>query len=268
MNILFVSHAASRGGAAGVLLELLRFVRLETAHQSTILMARRGALEGEFARYARAFPRAEPFQNATRLAGAARRLGESDFPRRALALRVLGRAALLNARRARGVSRALPRFDLVYANSAASGEAVRALEPVLRGGAKLAVHVHELGWALSQNQPGWEFLRARGDLFFAASGAVRRELIENQGVAPEKIEVVYEWLDFAALETDKDAARLALRRQIGAPEGGGVGRRLRHFGASQGRRLVGAKRLSCSVRRAERAQIARAAPFRVAGRRG
>ncbi len=218
MNILFVSHAATRGGAPRVLLELLHFLKRETTHKSTILSARRGPLESEFARFATPLSSPQPFQRATQLSGAKRRFCELDVPRKQTLERMLNAAIRLNARRARSIARGLERFDWVYANSAASGEAVRCLEPVLRRGARLLVHVHELSFALSQNQPGFDFLKQHGDKFIAASNAVRDELINNHNIAPEKIEVVYEWLDFDSLQTDKDAARRELRQQIGAPD--------------------------------------------------
>lgn len=217
MRILFVSHAANRSGAPLVLLELLRFLKRETNFHSTILCARTGPLEVEFAQFAAPFSRPEPFQRATQLAGAARRLDELDGPRGAQLKRVLGSVQRLNERRARRVARSLAPFDVVYANSAASGAAVRALEPVLRRGAKLVVHLHELKWALEQNQPGWNFLRSRGDFFIAASNAVRDELLA-QNIAPQRVETVYEWTDFSRLQTDRDSARRELRARIGAPE--------------------------------------------------
>jgi glycosyltransferase involved in cell wall biosynthesis len=217
MKILFVSHAANRSGAPLVLLELLRFLARETAFESTILSARGGPLEPEFARFAAPIARPSPFQQATRLAGASRRLDELALPRKAQLKRVLLCLQRLNERRARRVARGLPRFDLIYANSAASGEAVRALDPVLRRGAKLLVHVHELRWALEQNQPGWAFLRKRGHFFIAASNAVRDELL-RQNIAPERVETVYEWTNFSQLQTDSQSARHELREQIGVPE--------------------------------------------------
>lgn len=217
MNILFVSHAATRGGAAGVLLELLRTIQQETAHQSTLLTLRPGPLETEFASLVTPFPQSAPLRRATLLAGASRRLTDFSLPRKPFFEETVKRASQLNARVARRVARASGRFDWVYANSAASGDAVRALEPILSRGSKLLVHVHELAFALSKCEPGWTFLKRHGDFFIAASGAVRDELI-NQGISPQRIEVVYEWLDFSRLETDKDASRMALMRQIGVPE--------------------------------------------------
>lgn len=218
MNILFVAHAGTRGGAAGVLLELLRFIGRETEHNSTILTVRGGPLEAEFARGAAPFAGAEPFRTATMLAGAKRRLGQIDVPGRAVFERLLGGALRVNARRMRGVGRRGPRFDAVYANSVASGEAVCGLEPILRRGAKLIVHVHELAFALAQNEPGWSYLKKRGDLFIAASEAVQSELVDKQGIAADRVVVVHEWVDFEELCADKEAARRALREQIGAPE--------------------------------------------------
>ncbi len=218
MNILFVAHAASRGGATGVLLELMRFLKRETAHKSTILTVRGGPLEAEFARVAAPFPGAKPFRVAAQLAGAKRRLKEMEVPRRAVIERLLDGAIRLNSRRMRRVARHLAQFDVVYANSVASGEAIRGLEPLLRRGAKLVVHVHELEFALAQNEPGWSFLKERGDLFIAASGAVWVELVEKQRIRPDRVVTVHEWVDFEALLTDKEEARRALRERIGASE--------------------------------------------------
>ena len=218
MRILFVSHAANRSGAPLVLLDLLRFIRRETQIEASILSARRGPLESEFALYAVPFPHARPFQTATLLGAAKRRVGEGELPRREQIERVINSAIRIQRRFAQGAARSAPRFDLVYANSAASGEAVRALEPVLRRGAKLVVHVHELAGALGQSRVGWAFLRERGASFIAASDAVRDELIRGQGIAPESVKTIYEWTDFARLATDREAARRDLHARIGAPE--------------------------------------------------
>jgi len=218
MRILFVSHAANRSGAPLVLLDLLRFLRRNTQIEASIMSARRGPLEREFALYATPFLHARPFQIATLLGAAKRRVGEGELPRRAQLERAINSVIRVQGRLARSAARSAPRFDVVYANSAASGEAVRALEPILRRDTKLVVHVHELAGALEQSRVGWEFLRARGAFFIAASNAVRDELIEGQGIAPKFVETVYEWTDFARLETDREAARRDLRVRIGAPE--------------------------------------------------
>jgi len=218
MRILFVSHAANRSGAPLVLLDLLRFLRRNTQIEASIISARRGPLEREFALYAAPLAPSRPFQTATMLGAAKRRVGEGELPRREQIERAIASAIRLQGRLARSAARSAPRFDLVYANSAASGEAVRALEPVLRRGAKLLVHVHELAGALEQSRVGWAFLRARGAFFIAASNAVRDELTQGQGIAPEFVETIYEWTDFARLKTDREAARQELRARIGAPE--------------------------------------------------
>ncbi len=218
MKILFVSHAASRSGAPLVLLELLRFLKRDPAHSLQFLSARPGPLELEFARVATPLSRPAPFRRATLLAGAERRLNELDWPRKNQLAAILRGLKRFNFRSARRAVRAFEDVDLIYANSAASGEAVRALSPLLGRGAKLVVHVHELQWALSQNQPGWDFLRARGDFFIAASSAVRDELIAGQGITPQRVETVYEWTDFSRLETDGESARRELRARVGAPE--------------------------------------------------
>ena len=218
MKILFVSHAANRTGAPLVLLELLRFLQRDSTHTLQILSARPGPLDEEFALWATPLSRSAAFRRANLLAGAARRTNELNWPRKNQLVALVRFMERLNLRDARRAARTFQDVDLIYANSAASGDAVRALSPLLKRGAKLVVHVHELAWVIEQNQSRWNFLRARGDFFIAASNAVRDELIQRQGIAPERVETVYEWTNLSRLETDRESARRELRACIGAPE--------------------------------------------------
>lgn len=213
MKILFVSHAANRSGAPLVLLELLRYMRRETAHQSTILSLRSGPLETDFAGVADPFAPARPFVTVSKLGAARRRVGEIEgVP--ALTTRVLETANRLIERRARSIARRRNgEFDLIYVNSAASGDAVRALEPLARD-VPIVVHVHELEHALKMTGEAWNWLKRRGDFFIAASDAVRDSLVDEDLIAPHKVETIREWVAFARLETDKIAARNALRARL------------------------------------------------------
>jgi glycosyltransferase involved in cell wall biosynthesis len=212
MKILFVSHASNRSGAPLVLLELLRFIRRETAHESTILSLRSGPLEADFARVAVPFVPARPFVAVSKLGAARRRVREMEVP--AVAARLLQISERLIERRARSIARRRSgQFDLIYVNSAASGDAVRALQPLARD-VPIVVHVHELQSALEMSGDAWKWLKRHGDFFIAASDATRNYLVDEERIAPDKVETVYEWVDLAPLETDKAAARSELRARL------------------------------------------------------
>lgn len=54
----------------------------------------------------------------------------------------------------------------------------------------------------------------RGDRVIGVGETVRRALIENEGIAPPRVSVIYNGIDLAAFET-KNADRAAARREIG-----------------------------------------------------
>lgn len=216
LNILFVSHAANRSGAPLVLLELLRYLKRETAHHATILCLRDGPLRDEFARVATVLEPSAPFVRASQIAAARRRLNEELGP----VARLDGAAwALerLNGRQSRARARELAAaFDLIYLNSLASGDVLPALEPILAR-APLVTHVHELEWAIESLGSVWNGVKKRSSAFVATSEAVKTHLVEARGVAREKVETVHAFLDFGALQTDQSAARIELRARLRLP---------------------------------------------------
>jgi glycosyltransferase involved in cell wall biosynthesis len=218
VNILFVSHAANRSGAPLVLLELLRYLRRETSHRATVLCLRDGPLLEEFGRVAELFGPSSPLVRASLLGAAQRRLhsfGNQPALRLDPVLEALER---LNFRHARGKTRGLERnFDLVYLNSVASGDILPGLEPILRT-APLICHVHEMKWAIDKLKTAFDLVKTRADGFIAASDATKTHL-EGRGIAAAGIEVVHEFVDFAALETDRERARIELRGKLRLPGG-------------------------------------------------
>lgn len=216
VNILFISHAANRSGAPLVLLELLRYLKRETAHHATILCLRDGPLCDEFARVATVLEASAPFVRASKLAAARRRLNEELGPIARLdgAVWALER---LNGRQSRARARELAAaFDLIYLNSLASGEVLPALEPILAR-APLLTHVHELEWAIDGLGGAWKGVKKRSSAFIATSEAVKTHLVEARGVARESIETVHAFIDFDALQCDQNAARLELRARLRLP---------------------------------------------------
>jgi glycosyltransferase involved in cell wall biosynthesis len=216
LKILIVSHAANRSGAPLVLLELVRFLKRETEHEVSFLSLRAGEILPRFLESAKAFTGGAAFIRASQLDAAKRRLsGMAGLPSGKIR-RVLGIVERINERVARRSAAALAQYDVIYANCAASGSAVKAMAAGL-GNKPLVVHVHEMQWALEQCGDGWEFLKKRGDFFIAASAAVADELKNGQGIAPEKIAVVHEFLNFANIIVDKAECRQKLRSELKLP---------------------------------------------------
>ena len=200
-----------------VLLEFLRFLKRETTHELTILSLRGGENYSRFLETGKALAGGKPFVRASQLDAAKRRLSSMQGLPVGKIRRVLSVVERLNDRLARKNSKALASFDLVYANCAASGSALKAMAAGL-GNKPLVVHVHEMQWALEQSGAGWEFLKKRGDFFIAASEAVANELKNGQGIGAEKIAVVYEFLDFSKIVVNKAECRQKLRAELNLPE--------------------------------------------------
>ncbi|MBW3636699.1 MAG: glycosyltransferase, partial [Armatimonadetes bacterium] len=217
MNILFVSHAANRSGAPLVLLELLRYLRRETAHQATILCLREGPLSDEFARVADVLTPTAPFVRASKIAAARRRINDWGFGPTGQLDTAAWALERLNGRQSRAKARHLSAdFNLIYLNSVASGDVLPALEPMFRS-APLLTHVHELEWAIDGLGSAWNEVKKRSHGFVAVSEAVKTHLVEARGVVGEKIDTVHEFLDFDALQTDREAARIELRARLRLP---------------------------------------------------
>lgn len=210
MNILFVSHAANRSGAPLVLLELLRYLKRHTAHRATVLCLRDGPLLDEFARVAQVLSSEAALVRLSKLGAARRRL--NSFEGAALARfepSLLG-LERLQSRQARAAARRFEGdFDLLYLNSLAAGDVLAGLEPLARR-VPVVTHVHELRWVADGLKSAFDLAKSRSDWFVAASDAVRVYL-ESRAVAPQKIAVVHEFVDFEALRTDRATARVELR---------------------------------------------------------
>ncbi len=213
MNILVISHAANRSGAPLSLLALTRWLRANNADEVRVYSLRNGPLEGAFeaetAAALRALRRASWLEAARKRAPASR-----------VTERVFAALQTLNARAGR---RALDRYlrahaiDAILVNSVAAGAALRALGPLLkRREIAVVVWVHELRSVRAQFAGDWNWCRRCASRFVAASGAVRDELIA-EGLAPARVEVVYETVDFDALAVDKAAARRELRARLQLP---------------------------------------------------
>jgi len=107
--------------------------------------------------------------------------------------------------------------DLVYANSVAS--AAVAAELAVQAGCSAICHVHELGFAMGRAISPARFRQADQHLdgYIAVSTAVERNLVENHGIAAERIDRVYGGIPLPGTVVSPDQLT-ELRSELGVPD--------------------------------------------------
>jgi glycosyltransferase involved in cell wall biosynthesis len=203
--ILFVSHDASATGAPFLLLQLLRWLRDNTALDFKVILSKPGPLREKFAELA---PVVVVERSADSLFGRA-----VEFTRSYRLAHMLDRVALRKALGALGNDR----FALIYSNTLVNGKLLEHLDdhdcPVIS-------HVHELEYMIQRTAP--EHLAStlrRTVQFIAGSDAVARNLVENHGIHAERIEVLHEFIAVSDLNPDRlTGSALRIRAELGIPD--------------------------------------------------
>ena len=193
-RILFLSHSASRNGATILLLELIRWLRSSVNWDLEVLMNGRGPLVGEFQSLCRTTVWRDPSNLTTRLL-------PTSLESRVLPRLEFHYMRTLLARR---------RFDLVYANTAASWRQVAALA----GRAPtLLWHIHELGYGLRRviGEERGRRLFPQATRFIAVSQSVAETLVAEFGAAREKIDLVH---GFVPVTAPGESVRATRRQQV------------------------------------------------------
>lgn len=196
-RLLAVSHEATRTGAPIVLLRLLQWLKAQREVDIEVLLLKGGPLEADFAALGRVH-RAYAYGDAT----------VPEKLEKRLRRRYVGAAAEASrlARLRRDV-RDLRGFDVVYCNSMSSAVALRIL-PELPP--TVITHVHELDSAVAKwiDDDDRTAMLGLSDAFVVAADCVGRNLVENHGVAPERVHRCYEFVDPPVIDLDGiDAAR-------------------------------------------------------------
>lgn len=200
-KILFVSHEASRSGAPKVLLYFLNWLASHTDFEIFILLKKDGELLSEFEALGKVFLWPTEGINRYFLLKGLARLG---IPLEILAIKHLNR-------RLRGYH-----FNLIYVNSISCSDIVVKLK---EGGLRAPVlcHVHELKTVISLVSQHLEEAKRHIKRYVAVSEATRYNLIENEKIAAEEIELVYEFLPVDDAQRTRCPASL-MKRNLGLPE--------------------------------------------------
>jgi glycosyltransferase involved in cell wall biosynthesis len=203
--VVFVAHQASRTGSPAVLLTFVRWLRDHSDLDFEILVWRGGPLVADFAAVAPTdVVMAADGPSLARLV---------DTPALPAPVRRTGRAA--RAVRLRQRLRRLGTAELLWLNSAESGQVLRYVDPPAT---RVVSHVHELEMALTNSMPERahrEHWLARTDRFVAVADRVAADLVEHHGIDPDRIERHYEFLDAGAVTPPPKRDVRAVRRGLG-----------------------------------------------------
>jgi glycosyltransferase involved in cell wall biosynthesis len=197
-KILFIGHSASRTGAPIILLNLLQWLRGNTADEFDLYVTETGPLLADF----RAIAKTEVLRREPSLGGrlVRRLVGHGRWE-------VMHDRAFADQVRSRG-------YQVAYVNTIAPKREIVALThtriPVI-------CHVHELDFSMRYwlGKDGLAPLIPGIAHFIAASVAVRDHLVDHWGVAESKVSVVHEFISLEQGLVDRRDARRRVRESLG-----------------------------------------------------
>jgi len=187
LNILFISHDATRTGAPIALLHLMRWIKQNTNNRITILLKGGGELEEEFKSISTTY--FWSYQSKVENVWKARVQRLTKKPTRY-------RKSIVNSLNSIG-------FDLIYANTVVASDLAAELKSVL--GCPAICHVHELKIMIDQAVGRNRFIVIANtiDYFIAASEAVMNNLSSNYAIPLDKIGKVYEFIPTNEITLEK-----------------------------------------------------------------
>lgn len=189
MNILFVSHDASRTGAPLMLYYFMKWLKEYHPEVSfDLLVLKSGKLEPDFKKLVSNYY----VNSKINSGGVFKRLFEKIFRSRNAIEFIL-----------------LNKYDLIYANSVVSLDVSRQIKNQLRFYPKLICHVHELSLIISMLAKKFHIYNIDVDHFIGASNKVTKMLNEDFGINYSQISTVYEFsgLEFILNESNKNNER-------------------------------------------------------------
>ena len=211
-RVLFVSHQATRTGAPAVLLSFLRWLDHHGEVDAEVLLWRDGPLEAAFREVA-----------TVHVAGRLDRGSRVELLERNLPVVGLGGVAeRLRRARLRPRLKDLTGYDLYWLNCA---EAAHCLDHLPAVDGIVVSHVHELAMAIAFALPDEQERRRwleRTDHFVAVADRVKANLVDAEGVAPDRVSRHYEFVDADRVTAPPHTPAAELRARLGIPEGAPV----------------------------------------------
>ena len=203
MNILFLSHTLQPTGAPRVLLNLVEWLHENTEHEMEFLSVEGGALKSAFGRCGRVHLLSRDWIGS-------RKSAWSEGLKKLFSA-VQGRVVLRRLRSRIGNDKTNRPIDLVYANTITLGNV---LEWLRLDSTPVLTHVHELESVIGQfGEDNLTLVKKHTRHYFAASRAVKEQLVQSQMIPAAKVSVVHEFIRFA----DSIAPRKRLRAELNIP---------------------------------------------------
>lgn len=199
LNVLFVSHDASRTGAPIVFLHILRWLKDHANIEITILLKYGGELSAEFQAIAPTYHYNYSFpQNIL----------ERGFKKI--------RNKLVSAKENKKIPAEIINntFDLVYLNTVASLD----LAPLLKGHFKcpVIVHIHENEFTIQCYYPDSlsDINKKAIDHFIAVSNSTQDSLLKNSQIPNDKVSLIYECIDIDKVRKPNANKKPGIRQEL------------------------------------------------------
>ena len=179
-KILFISHDASRTGAPILLLNFLKWLRLNSDYPFMVLLKKDGELKAKFEELSEVFvftPKSHKWIEILR--NFSNHYG-FPFP--------------LDRFHQMRIKRLIKKHDigLIYSNTGTNGNILHFLSELR---CPIISHIHELDWAIHYyGIKGFNYVKQYTNKYIAASNAVKKNLITNHNIPEKLIEVEYEFI--------------------------------------------------------------------------
>lgn len=195
-RILFVSHEASRTGAPIILLNICKWIHLNTTIDFDVLFLKPGDLYSDFEKISKSYLyNKKPTNKLDRLQ---RRLFRGRLQKRIL------NKIFKN------------KHDIIYVNTIA---AIRVLDQLSsRSDSKVILHLHELSTIMCQMGKGLAENIQYVDLIIAASESVKNDFLNEYPMVSDRLEVIYEPIVLNELEEELNYEKVDLKAQLHLPK--------------------------------------------------
>jgi glycosyltransferase involved in cell wall biosynthesis len=204
MNILFISHDASRSGAPILLRNFIKWLKVNTTHEVSILLRLGGELESDFQDLAEFdYYYSKEYNNYKTLRQ--RLLNRCGHYKRRLKKHHLN---LVNKYEKQ-------RFDLIFSNTVVNLDVLNTLKVL---DVPMISYVRELESTIAHfgGKGLIQGLDALNEKFIADSHAVKNNLIENHSIESSKIDVVHEYVDIPEQLPSQNITK-SLRQELKIP---------------------------------------------------
>jgi glycosyltransferase involved in cell wall biosynthesis len=214
-KILCINPGASRTGAPILFLDLLKWLRANTTFEITILYCSNGDLETEFSEYGETY-----FWNGWEQTEYLEKYYLYRFSKRVVIK--FFRPVIKTFQDKLTDLFIQKEFDLIYANTVGACQVINILNEKIN--CPIILHVRELEIAIKQFSGIMEFHKSISAIthFISDSEAVKKNLVINHMIPTEKINTVYEYINYNELNKisdRKELLRSEILKELDIPEG-------------------------------------------------